>query len=404
MSAPFASAWQGLLRLGFVDDRYPLQHASVQLPNGWYGVNAVISGFASILAKYEYDELLLPTISVNTVFKTVPPALKGDAEATAFPITHTGVHKLDAPYFLSTRPDLIIPQIIQITARSYRDLPARLIQRGFRYVNSAAPVDVSFVTDTEFSALDAEGIFASAEEYAREIESIVSEFEKFSREKLKLTTFCVRQEFSRVWFAILPDNSVLEVARLREYGQDLAGALGFQVLQANNTPDSPFIVNFTITARLFAVLVAVHSVSGKVALPAHVLRAFGTAYGVDVEGYPGLRLDVTKVEFTPERFAKVIGEGGIFALLPAGDGAIELRTADSAEVVPAGEIEGKILQALEARDEALAAAEKAAFDARFPGAVQFFAADAPVPDGFVAIGRKIDEAQTVVVAKPFSLQ
>jgi hypothetical protein len=403
MDTSFAATWQDILRLGLVDDQYPLDHASVQLPNGWYGVNSIIGGFTSVLATFEYDEMLLPTTSVSTIFKPIPDSLKGDIEHRILPITHTGVHKLDAPYYLSVRPDLIIPQIVQITARSYRDLPIRWLQRGFRYVKPSSPVDVSLVTDTEYAALDALGIFATETESKSEAAQIASEFDRFLRDTLKLSTFSTRESISKIWWSVLPGGAVLEVGRLREFGRELAASLDFRVMLPTNSTEPPYIIDFSITSRLFAAVVAAHSQLGRVTLPSHALRAFGTSFGVDIAEAGRVRFDRSRFEFTQERFARIVREGGLFALLPAKGGRVEIRSAEGSEEVDAAEVEGCVVRAVGERDEALAVAERAAFAERSAIAIRFVPKEGEVPQEYVVIGEKEDETDTIVAAKPFMM-
>jgi hypothetical protein len=378
-----------------------MDHSCVHLGNGWYGINSIIAGFHSILNSFEYDELQLPTISTKEIFGNIAGALRGDFDARILTITHAGLHELEEPYCLSSRPDLVIPQIVKITARSYRDLPVRRVTRGFRYSKPSGPVSVSLVTDSEMTALDAEGIFASAEEYDRELAVIGGVLEEFLKEKLKLSTFAVTSGISRIYFSLLPDGSALEVARIRLFGQALAKAIGFQVLQPTNRPEPPFILNLTINSTLFAAVIAAHSQPGKVILPAHTLRAFGTSYGVDVSRFTEARFDTVQFPFTSEKFAKLQREGGLFALLPTADGNVELRSADGSEVLEAGAVEANVLAIIAAREDALKAAEKAAFETRLAESVAFIPEGGAIPDGLVVLGAKVGAAGVTVAAKPF---
>jgi hypothetical protein len=378
-----------------------MDHSCVHLGNGWYGINSIIAGFYSILNSFEYDELQLPTISTKEIFGNIAGALREDFDARILTITHAGVHELEEPYYLSSRPDLVIPQIVKITARSYRDLPVRRVTRGFRYSKPSGPVSVSLVTDSEMTALDAEGIFASPEEYDRELAVIGGQLEEFLKEKLKLSTFAVTSGISHIYFSLLPDGSALEVARIRLFGQALAKAIDFQVLQPTNRPEPPFILNLTINSTLFAAVVAAHSQPGRVILPAHTLRAFGTSYGVDVSRFTEARFDTAQFPFTSEKFAKLQREGGLFALLPAADGNVELRSADGSEVLEAEAVEAKVLAIIAAREDALKAAEKAAFEARLAESVAFIPEGGAIPDGLVVLGAKVGAAGVTVAAKPF---
>ena len=132
----FIQQYKEIVSLGLVDDRYPLDHACVHLANGWYGIDSVLTGFQNILNKYEYDEMLLPTISTSGFFKSIPDELKDNIDQRVLTITHTGLHKLDEPLYLSGRPELITPQVEKFNARSYRVLPIRRALRYFRYFKS----------------------------------------------------------------------------------------------------------------------------------------------------------------------------------------------------------------------------------------------------------------------------
>jgi hypothetical protein len=392
MSDSFAEHWQNLLRQGFIDDRYPLSHSCVQLPNGHYGIRAVLDGFAEVLTRRNYEELLLPTISVNNVFNAVPQTLKNQTEATAIPITHTGIHSLDVPYSLSTRPDLVIPQIIQISARSYRDLPVRLIQKGFRYATSTTAIDVSLVTDTELSAIDAESIFANENEYLIESETLIQEFDTFLTEKLRLSTFSVHDGISKVWWAILPDHSVIEVARLRKYGQELSTALGFKVLQPNNHHEFPYILNFTLTSTLFAVLVAVHTQG----LPMYLLRTFGTSHGVDVTPYSRLRFDLSTRPFTG-RFQ------GLFVIEPGDCDRITLRSQERSETIDSDDLEERVLESLSVREANISISERCGFLVKYETAIRVQADEYSEVDGLTVLGFLREDGRDRVSGRIFGL-
>jgi hypothetical protein len=407
---------QGQLLLGLVDDEYPLRHGCVQLPNGWYGVNSVIGAFAEILSGYEYDELLLPTISTKALIERDNDFTKDFDVREVLPITHTGLHKLPDPYSMGLRPDLVIPQIEQFHIRSYRDLPSRIIMTGFRYrlrksvtddigdslgTDIESPdLDVSLVNDIEYPALDAVGTFANETDYLAEISKVTQSLSDFLTNKLNLSTFTVESGDSVVYCSILPNGQVLEVCRVRKFGQTLAGRLRYTVLQPDNKPAPPFIFNLNITSKLFVAVVAAHSAPDRILLPTHCLRAFGTSFGADMSGLTGLRIDVSKLAFTPERFTKVSREGQLFALVADGEN-VRMVTASGEEAVGPGEVRGKIEALLQAHDDLLGAKEVVEFQARLQSSVQYVTEKEAVPPEFVIVGTIPGAPNVAVAAKPF---
>ncbi|OHT16465.1 hypothetical protein TRFO_02739 [Tritrichomonas foetus] len=401
MEANFLEHYQEIISLGLVDNRYPLDHACVQLPNGWYGIDSILTGFQKVLDKYMYDEMLVPTVSTNAIFKQIPDEIKDNIDQSVLTITHTGLHKLDDPFYLSGRPDLVAPQIEKYNCRSYRDLPVRRALRYFRYIKTNFPKEVSLITDTEYPALDAEGIFATEEEYLEESSKVLNDFRKFLEEKLRLSVFTARTKYALVFYTIFPDLSVLEVARLNLFGRDLAEKLEFTVLESNNKPAPPCIFDLNITSKMFAAVVATHSVPHRVVLPSYCMRVFGTSYGVDVSGLKGLRIDQSRIEFTPERFAKQLAQGAIFALKPAEGGSVCIVTEGGETVVEAAALEAKLAEIVEKREVELAKKEKETFQERLGKAVQYIKKDAAVPEGYAVLGAKEDDPETLVVAKTF---
>ena len=399
METDFAKTFQEVLRLGLVDDRYPLDHACVQLPNGWYGIDSIITGFSNLLTARDYEEMLLPTVSTKIIFNSIPPALKGNIDERVLRITHTGKHALEEPFYLSGRPELVVPQVEKLNCRSYRDLPVRRLMKGFRYIKSTIEPEVSLITDTEFPAVDCEAILASEEEYIAERDMLVAEFGKFVEEKLKLTMFTAETDYARIYFVVLPNGTAMEVARLRLFGKDLCEAVEFQVLEPNNKFMSPYTVDLNITAKLFAGCVASHSAPGKVVLPMHVMRTFGTVFG-DLGEFPKIRVEKSNLPFTEERFAKLIAQGGVFALIPA-DGKVEIKTEKGSEVVERAAVEDKVLEIMAARDAELVKKEKELYETKFTQAVQFIPKDAPAPEGFTIVGRKQGEPELNVAVRLF---
>jgi hypothetical protein len=389
MENDFASSLQAILRLGLIDDRYPLDHACVCLPNGWYGVDSVLGGLSECLSKYEYDEMLLPTISTKVVFNSIPPALKGNIDEKVLRITHTGLHKLEDPFYLSGRPELIVPQIEKMSARSYRDLPCRRLMRGFRYILSASSKELSLVTDTEFPALDAEAILASEEEYKAEIVRILSEVELFLRDALKLSTVIVDEEYAKVFYSVLPNCELMEVARLRLFGQDLASALGFSVLGKDNKWSSPFILDLNVTSKLFVAVIAAHSNEGGVVLPRYCLRNMGSSFGVDVSKIgQGIRIEAVRQSYSQEIFDKFVKEGRIFALEHGEEGKVKILTETTSFVVKCEEVESVIEKILEERESELSALEKKGFTSRLNNCLRLVGKGESAPEGFSILGEK----------------
>ncbi|KAK8894222.1 hypothetical protein M9Y10_022656 [Tritrichomonas musculus] len=402
MDTAFLQQYKDIVSLGLIDDRYPLEHTCVQLPNGWYGIDSILTGFQNVLAKYEYDEMLLPTVSSSAVFKDIPDEIKDNIDQRILTITHTGLHKLDDPYCLSLHPELITPQVEKFNARSYRDLPIRRALRYFRYVKPMIPQEVPLITDCEYPALDAEGIFATEEDYNSEANKVLSDFNKFLEQNLKLSFFTARTKYALIYYIILPDSNVLEIARMNYLGRILSEKIGFQVLESNNKFAPPLIFDLNITSRIFAGVVASHSVPHKVILPMHCMRTFGTSYGVDITKLNNkkVRVEVSRFPFTAERFQKLVEQGGVFALKPTeNSNQVCIVTENGETVVEASQLEAKIVEIMEEREKKIAEHEKQLFNDLHDKAVHYISKDAPVPEGCTVLGTKENEPDVLVAAK-----
>ena len=404
MDTAFLEQYKEIVNLGLVDDRYPLEHTCVQLPNGWYAIDSILTGFQNILGKYEYDEMLLPTISTSTIFKDVPDEIKNNIDQQVLTITHTGLHQLEDPYYLSSHPELITPQVERYNARSYRDLPIRRALRYFRYTKPKISQEAPLITDQEYPALDAEGIFATEEEYNAEAAKIVADFNKFLEEKLKLSFFTARTKYALVYYVILPDSNVLEIARMNYLDRILSEKIGFTVLESNNKPAPPLIFDLNITSKILAGVVASHSVPHKVILPMHCMRTFGTSYGFDISKLNDqkVRVEVSRHPFTPERFQRLVEQGGVFALKPTdNNNQVCIVTENGESIVEIAQLESKIIEIMEERDKKIAEREKKLFNDLHDKAVHYIAKETPVAEGFSVLGTKENDPNTLVTAKTF---
>ncbi|KAH0787203.1 proline--tRNA ligase [Histomonas meleagridis] len=398
----FIDKYQAIIRLGLVDDRYPLDHTTIQLPNGWYGINSILEGFGQVLHnKFEYDEMLVPTISTKAQFKSIPEAIKGDLDEKVLKITHTGLTKLNDPFYLSYHPELVVPQIEKLTTRSYRDLPVRRLLSYFRYCENKGSVEVSLITDREYPAIDAEGIFATEEEYNKEIEEVTKEFTQFLSCKLHLYVFTAEKDNCVKYYAVLPDLTILEVACLHKYGKELSAAIEFQVLEANNKFAPPYIFDLNITSKMFAAIVANNSEVGKVILPSYLIRSHGTSYGVDITNLKNVRIDTTNKPFTADSFKQIISEGQLFALKPADAGKVTLVLENGEETIDSSALENKLNEIIKKHDEELDAKAKAQFEERVQKAVISIDNGSKAPEGYVEIGIKNGEQGKTAYAKPF---
>lgn len=396
----FVEKYQKVIRKGIADDRYPLPHTNIQLPNGWYAIDSVLSNLSALLtSKYEYDEMLVPTITTKASYKDISNELKEGVEDKVIKITHTGLNKLDDPFYLSGRPDLIVPQVVKLIARSYRDLPTRRLLRYFRYIEQKYPEELSFITDIEYQALDAEGIFATEEDYQKELVKVQADFENFLNEKLHLHTFKVKKGISTIYYVILPNLRVLEVARIYEFKQALSKSIGFTVLESNNKPNEPYIFDLNVTQKIVGAMVAINTENENVVLPSYCMRVHGTSYGIKLPEMKDVRIEYIKKDFKPEVHKKHIESGEYFSIKPNGEDKVTLVLESTEETVELKSLEARLTEIVKAHDEKLAQKAKETFENNMATAVQYVTKGAQIPEGFVELGEKIDEPEKIVIAK-----
>ena len=235
-----------LFSQGLVDEEYPLERACVQLPNGWYGINTILNDMCKELSDFGYEEVMVPSVSVNTVFNGIPEEFLEDSIKTALPVTHTGLHKLEEPLLMSRRPDLILPIIEKNFLRTYRNLPVRRIIGGFRYNLQMDVEHYPLITDNEITTKDFVGIFFTEKEYNNEIQEILKIFTKLIDEKCKIKYFVVSRPNKIIFCTPLSNGSILEFAILYLFGQKLSEGVDLKVLSPSNTQFAPFIFNFSI--------------------------------------------------------------------------------------------------------------------------------------------------------------
>lgn len=392
----YTETYKNLFNKGLVDEAYPVDGLCVQLPNGWYGIHAIIDNYTNQLKEIGYDEEMVPSVSTNQIFSKVPENLQGSAVENVFKITHTGLHKLDDPYFMATRPDLILPQIEMNNARSYRNLPIRRISGGFRYNNRTEGNSYALVTDIEQPAKDVIGIVFTEQEYLAEVKRDLDILYKIIREDCKLNTFSVRRHHSIVVFAVFPNGQVLEIATVRLFYQALSEALDFKVLGPDGKFANPYVFNINIGSRAFAATVVAHSTNDKVILPKNIMRAHGVAYNCPVT-LKNIRVDIVNKEFTKERFALQIEQGLVFALVKA-DNGIKVLTEDAEVVVAEADLEAKLAEILDAREKKIEEASNAAYAKLFAESVSYVdSEDAKLEDGKVILGLMMKEQDNINV-------
>ena len=376
MADNFASEYRQLLGNGIVDTAYPVDGLLVQLPNGWHGIHEVLKGFSARLGNYGYTLEMIPSICTPDTYANLPPEISEGVVDKAFPVTHTGFTKLDIPYLMGARPDLIVPQIEKLTARSYKNLPVRRICDGFRYFKMDAPEYYPLITDLEQSAIDAVGIFYSEEEFEAEIAKLLGDFEAIARDLLRISTFTVKHARGVSVYTTIPNGTVLEIVKVRNFGRSLSEAISFTVLGPDNRQAAPFIFDFHIDSRTFAASVVAHANGTNVVLPSALTRSHAVSFGVDCSAFTTVRVDKLSGQYSDERFAKLKMQGVVFALLPAENGVL-VKGDDLEQVVPQENLEGFLAEILERRDAQLTEKEKALFQERM-SAVQIIESEAPV--------------------------
>jgi prolyl-tRNA synthetase len=392
MAASYAEEYKKLIHKGLVDESYPIDGLCVQLPNGWYGIHSIIDKFANILKEYGYEEEMIPSVSTNHVFDQVPEKIQGDIQETILKITHTGLKPLEEPYFMGARPDLILPSLDLINARSYRNLPIRRIVSGFRYITHEKK-EYALITDTEQPATDVIGIVFNLQEYEDEVKRNLEILFKILKEDCKLNTFAVRRAHSISVFAIFPNNQVLEVVVIRLYYQELAEALKLTVLGPDNKQTPPYIFNISIGSRAFAATVVTHS-KENVVLPKNVMRAHGVSYQMEV-AFDNVRVDNINKPYTKERFLAAVEQGVIFALLKD-DNGVKIITVDGEEVLPMEKVEARLIEILNKHDELLEKASNEKFEQQYKESVQIVDEE-KAPEGKAVLGLIMKDQTSIEV-------
>jgi hypothetical protein len=113
-----------------------------------------------------------------------------------------------------------------------------------------------------------------------------------------------------------------------------------------------------------------------------------------------LRLDVSKLPFTRERFANLSRQGQLFALVADGENAKVVTTVGE-EVIDRGEVRGKIEAILQAHDDVIEAKEVKKFQRRLENAVRYVRDGEAVPTDFVVVGTKPGQPEVRVAVRPF---
>lgn len=393
----FVQNIENVLRLGLVDDTYPLGHASVQLPNGFFAISTVLNDLQAIFENYDFDETMMPSVSTSLAYQTIPPEFKGEIDQRVMKITHTGLTKLPEPMYMQGRADLQMVVLEKENARSYRDLPIKRIMRGFRYIYSNAQEDVPLLTDTEQSGLDAVGIYATEAEYRTELDQLISQVKKILVERLFLSTIDVRDGHSIIFYSILPNNQLLEVARFRLYDQALSNAIKFTVLGSDNKQNNPFIFAFQTSARLFVATLAAHS-SDFVVLPSSLTRAHVIAFNneksiLDIQD-DNLRVEVVRFSCTPERLDRYLNQGHICCVEKTATG-FKIYTKNGQKEVT--DLKAEIVSIIAKRDADMADKERAVFQERKASAVHVVEPTASDKIGFPVDNEKPLETQQTVI-------
>jgi len=401
MSKNFAEEYRSLFSQGLVDEAYPLESCCVQLPNGWYGINSVLNHIQRALMELGYEEEMVPSVSTNTIYNEVPKEFKTNVVESALQVTHTGLHKLDEPLLMSARPDLIVPQIEKILARSYRNLPIKRIIGGFRYTNPSKHENYPLITDIEVTTKDVTAILFTEKEYKKEIKTVMGILMSFLKDQCKLNAFCVRRGYIISVFAALPNHKTLEIATLRLYGQKLAETLKFSVLSPSNTQTSPYIFNLTLTSRIFAAIVLTHSHDQKVVLPKYIMRAHGVSFGIDCSSIKSLRIDLNNQQFTSERFQKLRSQGFAFALVPSDDKVRIIKCCGEEVVVSKEDLEAALNEYIDQRESHIDTQSKQNY-ADWAKEIQF-SSEPIAAECFSVLGAKIDETfSTLEPIEPIS--
>ncbi len=293
--------------------RYPVKGVGAWMPYGFKLRKNVENLIRRLLEETGHEEILLPTLIPETLFKKESEHVRG-FEGEVFWVTKAGLEELDVKLVLRPTSETVLSFMESMWIKSYKQLPKKYFQivSMFRYETKMTKPMIRLREVTMFK--EAHTVHENFEDSERQILEAIDIYKKFFDMlgiPYKISRRPQWDKFAGAIYTIsfdtiMPDGRVLQIATVHNLGQTFTKVFEVRIQRKDETIDYAWQTSYGISERVIATIIAYHSDDRGLIIPPIV-----APYQIVVVPIPGKTEDETKriVEYA-HSIAKMLSDAG----------------------------------------------------------------------------------------------
>ncbi|RLG77042.1 MAG: proline--tRNA ligase [Thermoprotei archaeon] len=275
----FSQWFEWIIREAEIYDygRYPVKGMGVWLPYGFQIRRGVIELMRRLLNETGHEEILLPLLIPETIFKKESEHVRG-FEQQVFWVTMAGNEELDVKLVLRPTSETALSYMESLWIKSYKQLPKKYYQivSMFRYETKMTKPMIRLREVTTFKeAHTLHETFEDAERQVLEAITIYSEFFDTLGIPYVISRRPQWDKFAGALYTIafdtvMPDGRVLQIGTVHHLGQTFTKVFEVRIQRRDESIGYAWQTSYGISDRVIACLIAYHSDERGLILPSMV--------------------------------------------------------------------------------------------------------------------------------------
>lgn len=246
--------------------RYPVKGMGVWMPYGFQIRKRVIEIIRRLLDETGHEEILLPLLIPETLFKKESEHVRG-FEGEVFWVTRAGFNELDVKLVLRPTSETALSYMESMWIKSYKQLPKKYYQivSMFRYETKMTKPMIRVREVTMFKeAHTAHETFSDAE---RQVLEAIEIYRKFFDELGIPYVISKRPQWDKFAGAVytiafdtlLPDGRAMQIGTVHHLGQTFSSVFEVRIQRRDESLDFVWQTSYGISERVIASIIAFHS-------------------------------------------------------------------------------------------------------------------------------------------------
>jgi len=259
------------------DYRYPVKGCGVWMPYGFAIRKNVLEVVRSILDSLGHEEILLPLLIPEDLFKKEAEHVKG-FERQVFWVTKGGETELDVKLALRPTSETAIGPMLKLWIKAHSDLPKKYYQivSTFRYETEATKPMIRVREITTFK--EAHTAHATFEDSERQVKEAAEAYSRifdeigipYMRNKRPEWDKFAGALYTVAFDTIMPDGRVMQIGTVHNLGQNFAKAFDIKYLTIDGKQEYVWQTCYGISERVIAALIAIHGDDRGMILPPNI--------------------------------------------------------------------------------------------------------------------------------------